>query len=227
MQKAGGVSHNFGKRYNARTGDSVQGINQSSKFEKKVLKVIKKEIEGKYVDNFGNYSNIGATTTPVGLSLSGQGSAVGTHTGDSIHLQHLVLRVAAYQNNTTAVQPQNIVRVIVFRWNQNSNVTTPSATSVLTVASLASAGASICSDYNVLELQNGNLQILYDQYLFTSLNGSSAAVKIEMELDSDVAFSPGSSAGTGHLYLLVISDDAGVVSPCPSYAFYSRVTFMD
>ncbi len=217
----------FGQEVNVSTGDTLFSP-VSSKLERAIEKVVASEQEPKYLDTVAGYTNISAAgTINANLTSLAQGSGGIQRTGDQVRLRSIQLRVAGYQNNTTSVQEPNIVRVIVYRWMYNTAVSVPTPTDVLSQSSILSIGQSITSHYNVLNERRGVVQILHDSYHYTSLNANSFAFSWSLELDSEVAYNPSATSGIGHLYLLILSDDAGVVSPCPSVAYSSRVIFQD
>jgi len=213
------------RKFNKATGVESQGPND--KLAKKVKAIITKEIEIKAFDVPVNYTNVGASGNVGPLTFITLGTGASQRIGDTVRLKYIEIRVAGYQNNTTSVQFPNIVRVILFRWNQYTNVSAPSGTSVLQVAALGTIGTSICSPYADTTQRSNQVQVLHDSYHFTSLNSNSFAFLIRQKLDSEVVFAAGTTDGRGHLYLMINSDDAGVVSPCPSVAYYSRVSYID
>ena len=184
--------------------------------------------ELKYKDTALAYTNINAAGNVACLTVISQGVTETTRVGDSVTLRRVDLRVSGYQNNTTSVQYPNIVRVIVFRYTTNTALGgAPLATSVLTYASTLDIGASITSLYNTQSQQDGSVQILHDTYHVTSLNSNSFAYAWSMDLDSEVTYNPSLTTGSGQLYILVLADDVGLVSPCASVAYSARVLFTD
>jgi len=227
VSSSGGISQELGIKYNRRTGATAPGFVPKTKTEKVVHNVLRKTLEVKFLDTAANYANISAAGTLAQLTTIAQGAGGSQRVGDEVRLQKLILRVAGYQNNTTSVQLPNIVRVIVFRWNEYTNATAPTGTAVLQVASVGSIGQTITSPYCAVYLHSGDLQILHDSWHYTSLNSNSFATKIELDLDSELSFVAAATTGSGHLYLALFSDDVGVVSPCPSVAYNARVQWVD
>jgi hypothetical protein len=222
----GGVSRGpQQRRFNPRTGASPVG--GDGKFARKVKKVILDEVEVKTFDVASNYANVSAACNVSNLTQITTGTGPSQRTGDTVKLKHIELRVAGYQNNTTSVQYPNIVRVVVFRWGTYTNVSVPTGTSVFQVAAIGSIGSSICSPYAEATQRSGQVQVLHDSYHMTSLNSNSFAFKFEMALDSEITYAAGGTDGKDGLFICLQSDDAGVVSPCPSVAFYSRVSYVD
>jgi len=200
---------------------------KESRFEKKVKKVLDREIEPKYFDTSFTYFNVGAGGTTTSLSEIAQGTTQTTRVGTDIRIKQIQFRLSAYQNNTTSVQLPNVVRVILFFWHDNNSVFPPLPTSVLQTASIGSIGQSITSPYVWENERQGTLEVIHDSYHYPSLNGSSIAMTYCKAVDRPVSFTQGGNFGIHKLYVCVLSDDAGVVSPCPSVSFYSRLTFID
>jgi len=215
-------------RFQSHSGTNELSKRKASASASKILRVIRAEQEPKFLDTTSGYSNVSAAGALTNLTAIGQGVGGSQRTGDFVRLSKLVIRVAGYQNNTTALQFPNIVRVLVVRWNLNNAVSPPAVGDVLTTASTLSIGQSITSTYNSLQLKEGAMEILHDSYHFTSLNSNSFAFCKELDVSRfEIDFNPTANTGFGHIYVLMQSDDAGVVSPCPSVAFSSRVVYDD
>lgn len=193
-------------------------------------RVTLKQAEKKYNDVKVAYTNIGAGGYTA-LLTDGitQGVGANSRVGDRLKPVKLEFRITAYQNNTTSVQPPNIIRVILFQWDQNAGAT-PAVGDVLEYASLTNPGESICSPYKWINLVQKNLHVLKDFTMKTTLNGNSAyhkSIITKRMRDVEYATAGSSTVYDQGIYALIIADDAGVVSPCPSFSLYSRLTYVD
>jgi hypothetical protein len=196
-------------------------------FERKVRKVIDKTDELKRFDFSLDYFNVGAGGSVVSLTDVPQGITQTTRVGTDIAIKQFEFRLSAYQNNTTALQLPNLVRVILFIWHDNNSTFSPLPTSVLQTASILSIGPSICSPYQWETERQGTLEVIHDEILKTSLNAFSDALVFKKTMDHPVSFTQGTNSGAHKLFCCVLSDDAGVVSPVPAVSFFSRITYAD
>lgn len=182
---------------------------------KKALSLI--NVEKKYVDNNNTGFSIGTTPTITPLSLIAEGITEGTRTGNSVKLYSHFTRFSV-QINASATATR--VRMITFI-DKVSAGSAPSVTQLLTASTVLSA---LNKDYC-----GSRFKILSDRMICLSQAGRQEAyTKVFNKLGTHATFI-GSGAtqadlGTGHVYLLFISDEA---TNTPTGSLYSRISYID
>jgi hypothetical protein len=186
-------------------------------------------------------SGISALTTGtfVDLSTIGQGVTRDDRVGDRLVLKKLDWRckiVASTGGLLASADAYDTVRVILFRWWDDTAVNTPLLGNIL------KQGAS-GTDYTVASLNKDDAEqytLLSDDcyvvYNTTVYNGSALAVEpgpghvafvkktIVPGGDKHVTYVNNANTGVGHVFMLVVSDSAFTPHPIISYAMLLEYT---
>lgn len=134
--------------------------------------------------------------------------------------------VGALSNAFAAADLNNQTRIMVFQWMDDA---------VPTVASTLEGGSVL----SPIEINNyNNIEVLYDENFATFMAafdpvnnyGSSTShtrrIYIKGKKMRNVEFnSTGGGLSKGGIYAVIVSDSA--IAPSPTYAIYSRLTFLD
>lgn len=164
---------------------------------------------------------IAGTTQVTSLANIVNGAGANQRLGDEIEYRYLKARFTITMADAT-----NIVRVIFFKWKDNTAYSTPSYTKILKPD--VSGIVTPYSFYNDNEKQS--YSIIYDQ-IFTGTNGTSNVNLIQNRVLRFLVkgkakyISDASTDGTNKLYRLMISDSAG--PPNPSVYWMTEVGYTD
>lgn len=194
-----------------------KGSKLNKRQTRQVKRIVGNNIESKVADST-ILTTFDAAGTFIVLSKPAQGDAYNERSGDVIKAQRLTWRL-----QTTVADNTNIVRVIIFKWNLDNNITGPSTTAVLETLNVLAY-----VDYQAL--QQSKVQILHDRTYALStearpnmiLTGSLYGKKLGKK---KIGFNQGATTGIGHYYMMVISDS--VASPHPGISGFFRLTFTD
>lgn len=202
--------------------------------KREVKKLIHGQVEDKYIESVYPYT---AQSYSSGLVVPNQLTSTfiqevgqGQRIGDRVTLRSVHIRMSIYHNTTTTTDPQNNYRVIVFKWKLSTQVLTPTAANVLQyTAGLASLNYAVDSPYNWKKQQDDAFAILYDKSF--SISPQSPAVCHNIRLTKylgNLNFEPGGSfLASGHIYLMVLCDDASTVGSCPYIGYIARTIYED
>lgn len=150
------------------------------------------------------------------LSVVPQGDTDQTRDGDMLYCKGLSFNYACYPSET------NVMRVIIFRWNVSNALASPTPSSVLdNVGFVNSPLANYVQDQRRQRL----FTILYDKIHGINLDNPTVVRHKYIKLRSRIAFDAATTAGKGHIFLLVVSDSGAV--PHPSFNFGSKLMFTD
>lgn len=208
--------------------------------KKQVKKIVSSEIETKhFYDGVAPFavSNAGVISQ---LSLVPQGVQVAQRIGDSINLQKLTLNFDCIASQATlgnwlAGDAYNNLRMIVFRWYENTVSTFPSVSDVLNTTT---AAYTYLSPLNMDRIEAGIVHIVHDQtYILENTpywNGTttlfaSGQSSIHNTMNKQlygrklgkkkIFFNNNATTATNHLYLLCISDSSATPHPYAQYSF--------
>lgn len=171
------------------------------------------------VQNTSNVTNGGDTYWLTGITT---GTGANQRTGQTVKLDSMSFRWIAYRNTTDTSAGQT-VRIMLFIDNQPLQVL-PIPAFVLT---------DVSAPYGPISYLNmdsrGRYHVIYDKTILLSLTGDSIKAgehneKMTHHLVWDVAGDLQADALGGHIYALVICDDA---ANTPLVTFSSRIRFYD
>jgi len=204
-----------------------------------VRQMIEAKIERKafaFSTGFIAVTTAGTTTRLTGIA-SGSGRV--QRVGDLVTVKKLSFRYVVQVGATgliAAADQYNTVRVIVFRWLEDDGAVAPVTSNIL--SGLASSNVTL-QNYNYDDKQL--YQVLHDKthVVFNTpiWNGSAAQWQhgvegtfvtpetVEYKMNSPIEFDFDNIQGTGHLYVLLVSDSA--FTPNPSIEFVAEVEYLD
>lgn len=201
-----------------------KGYTKGKKLNKVQKKQVKRLITGsqelKAKDDSVNTTadNAGSLTY---FNLPAQGDGLSERSGDQIQLKKLMFRF-----HITGADTTNIFRVIIFRWSQNNalGANVPVTTDILQTA-------NVMSFYNYTNEHDTKVRILYDKTITLSVTGDTEVDLIKGSLYGTrlgrkiIDFNAATTLGTNQIYMLMISDSAGI--PHPSIKGYWRIEYTD
>lgn len=177
----------------------------------------------------GAVTTSGAITLLSGIS---SGSTFQTRIGNKARVEALKLRWAAVVGDV-----YNFLRFIIFRWNPDSAVDSPTQSTLLD-----SNGASVVdpTHYPLNWLLRKKFKVLHDEtmsletmaYYTTSVQYGPGSGKwtrtgvVDMPLRNLITFDTNTTGnGVGHIYLMVVSDST--LTPNPSFNWAGQLLFSD
>lgn len=222
-----GPSHP-GKRFLKKNKLTPQARNE-------VKSIIRRGLETKYVDSYQGYSNINWNPQVNRLTYSTnngeiiQGDAQGQRDGNRIKLYSLNMRISAYLAplTTAYVNAGHTMRVIIFRWNRDFNVTAPTTSLLLqNPGSVVQYTYAVTSQFNWDNMKQKAFKVLFDKR-YTVTDAKSIADNLSIKLGTYVDYTTGTNAsGTGHIYMYVFCDDPTFAgTPVVKFQFESRLTY--
>lgn len=194
-------------------------------FRKKVLSVMKEEVEKKFIDALAINNPVGYDS-PLVIPLSNPAQGLGdggNRVGDKITLNGFHQEIIA--SPTTAA----VYRWVVFQWHMDSAAIAP--TPALVLASTAS-GADVIAPYN--HDHAPKFTIICDKTFTSVASGdSNLAVrqctlnlnKIGYGFKKEVSFNAASANGENLLYMMIITSNP--VAAGDLVTFYGRTTYRD
>lgn len=175
-----------------------------------------KEVELKYRDR--EYTgSAGIDTAGVILPLSDP--QTGTSTSQLIGRTFLIKSILVRYQLFVA-DSYNSVRVIIFRWNNNSIPTVPDVLEDYSTS--ATAGP-----LSPIRIENSsNIQVLYSNIFALSQGVVDTSVdKLYIQKNIRAEYNDDGSKGIGHVYMLIVSDSIAVSHP--TYTVISRCRYLD
>jgi len=147
-----------------------------------------------------------------------QGDGVSDRNGDAIKLKRLRVRLHLIGADST-----NVIRAIIFRWNNNDSTSVPVIADVLQTLNAV-------SQYQYTSDRQNEFHIVADKTFTFSLNGTNAKDWIIAYYGrklgkKSLIFNASLTTGTDMLYLLLLSDS--VASPHPTIGGYCRLEYTD
>lgn len=170
-------------------------------------------VEVKRFRVYSNSINLTSAGTLFSLGSITAGTASNNRIGRQITLKSLLLRYSITQNGAT-----NQNRIIIFRWNSDSQPTVPD---VLPFDSAIYWLEPINED--TLE----DIQVLYDKMVVTGVSGTAAPVytdKVYLKLGGKCKFTT-AGPDNGSVWMYIASDQS--VANFPYMQYYSRLSFTD
>lgn len=191
-----------------------------------------RQIETKYCDTTASaLTGVTYTGALIPFSPPAAGTGVNQRVGDKVTVKELQLKYEVVGYDTT-----NLLRVLIFKWNNDDSVYSPGVGSVFGAGDLATGYAPL-SRYNWDNLKGKDFEILYDECHALSFNNTTAAPGSECHVKSVRLFgrrlgsvpviqlNSGAVTGKGNYYVLVISDSA--VAGHPKVAYTMRMLYTD
>lgn len=172
-------------------------------------------------------TSVSSSGTILSLTDIPQGSNVNQRTGDSVYIEKLYVN---YTVNAANNDVYSSLRVIIFQWKVNTQITAVNPTPTNILQNVVAFGIYNFYDWNL----SNQFIILYDR--IHSLSGISTAPTAstnqcffgEIPLDRAIKkleFQAGSTNGNNQIFLLVISDSS--VIPFPNFVMNSRLIYTD
>lgn len=192
---------------------------------KQALAVFSSHVEEKFLDTTSaalsvDYSGgIGLFTMP------SAGTSSSNRVGDEITITKL-----DFKYNIIVADTTNLVRVVIFKWNNDDGQYSPIVGSIV-ASGYTAQGFSALFNYNWDNLKAGDFEILYDKCHQLCTNGEQGQVHTVQLWGRGLGSTPkiqlnsGATTGKGRYGLLYISDSAAVSHP--SIAYSCRLTFKD
>jgi len=185
--------------------------------KKQVKQLISKEEELKAKDS-SVLSSVDAGGVISKFLVPPQGDGVSDRNGDAIKLKRLRVRLHLIGADST-----NVIRAIIFRWNNNDGTTVPVIGDVLQTLSTA-------SQYQYTSDRQNEFHIVADKTFTFSLNGTNAKDWIIAYYGrklgkKSLTFNAALTTGTDMLYLLLLSDS--VAAPHPTVGGTCRLEYTD
>lgn len=198
----------------------LKGAKLNPRQKREVKRIVGTAIESKYVDTAVLLSPSSSGVLQL-VSVPSQGTQQGQRSSDTIKLQKMMMRLNFASSDTS-----NVMRIVVFRWNVDNLITTPSVSDVL----YNLATVSPMAHYNYPNLEQNKFAILFDKTYALSEQGRPSVVLVHSLYGKKLgkkklAFNAGAITGKGQIYMLFISDSAGV--PHPGVGGYVRLMYED
>lgn len=206
----------------APRGKKTKNVKMDTKKIKAIVREeLKEDVEVKYL--LTNHQSLSIDTTGELYSLTNvsQGTGDSNRIGDEIKISALELRINALYGDTT-----NYLRIIVFQWLANDDISAPIVGDVLYDAS--SSIPYVLSYYNNDTL-GSDYSVLYDKV--HSLNNTyktnfSQNIFIPMKYaKKKVQYVAGTTNGSHKLYILLCSDSGAI--PHVTVNMVARLTYVD
>lgn len=195
--------------------------NIKSIVKREIENAMKRETELKYFDTQFTGSISNSFTQSNNLTNITQGVGQLQRVGNEVILKSIQGKMHFIVGDTT-----NLVRVTIVKWHEDSGVCgIPTYQSIL--QSTVSLPTDILSAYHVEN--SPSYDILFDRtfVLNTAAANTSKVIKFYVPLkgrNQKISFNDSAITGTGKLYLLFISDSAGIPHPLIDMYFRTRYT---
>lgn len=186
-----------------------------------VKSIIRKESETKYNDALFQASP-DYTGTLADMFAPTQGTAdANQRVGDKVKLRSSRISIKMTCGDTV-----NFVRIILFQWYPNTNLSVPTVGTIL--FDISTADRAIVSPY-VFDYQN-QYHIIYDKVFTLATTGNNYIRTVTFKpnlkyVKKGIEFTAASVNGSNKLYMIAISDS--VLDPDPSVFAYWRVFYDD
>lgn len=199
--------------------------------KKQVRRMIARAHEDKFIDDYTNISaGVTSSGTVTQLGVPAQGTGVSQRVGDTIEVKRIELQYVLAGGDV-----YNNIRVIVFKWNVDSNLSAPTLASVLYTTNVTPVIAPYVWD----NIKSKEVQIVYDRTHSLSYGCQLATVSsngIETQHQKvnlfgkrlharKVEVDQGGTTGYGIYYILFVSDSA--ITPNPTFGFNARIVYED
>jgi len=189
-----------------------------------VKRVMNENKELKVYDENSSAFTIGAGATLSLLSGITQGAAQAQRVGDQVELVSLEITYEVVQANTDIYSN---TRVLIFQWFPNTTLIAPVLASIL----YNTAAIGPYSQYNWQ--YRDQYHVIYDKLFSQAGISTSVASSTNMSVlrhrltnfRKPIKYTPGTAAGSNHLYFLFMSDST--IAPFPVGSFATRLEYRD
>jgi len=206
------------KKQNTKSSNNRGGPNGKPVTKKQVEQMIRGEQELKFIDTV-NATTISYAGSVIALSDVGQGTSNITRIGNDITPRKLEWRITF-----ACADAYNVLRFIVFRWNQRFSVDPPDPSDILQVVSSSNA---VNAPYTFDE--RAAFKIIHDEtvtmVLSTSRNTIEVKGDIRLKQKNVDNFGTSTTDVMNGYYCLFISDSSAVSHPGINY--YFRLVYAD
>lgn len=214
------------KGYNVFFARRQRKLNRRQK--KEVKNLIGRNIEKKQGDIVSGLTGVTYSGTVTALAAPANGTAFNQRVGDRIHASMIELNYSVVGYDST-----NLMRIIIFKWNNDDGQYSPISSSILQFISVDYAPLST---YNYDNFKAKDFTICYDKTHALSFNDNAAVpgsqvITVRTKLfgkrlgNKNINFNTGATTGEGKYYLLAISDSA--VAGHPKLNYDIRLTYSD
>lgn len=189
--------------------------NQSldNKIQSQIDKALKSKAEHKSFDQ-GFNSTVSSTGTLLKLTPIPQDDSDSGRDGDQLLINRVQCKISF-----AGADPTQVMRMLIFRWNQDDSSAAPVVGDILQTT----------SPYSPLTRDNERAKkfsVLDDFFVGTSSTGINVKTKtVDKLFSSAIKFQTASTAGTGHLYAFMVSDSTAITHP--TIAFIFRAYYYD
>jgi len=160
------------------------------------------------------------------LSAMGQGTGIAQRVGDQVRCQFMELNFDLYYTNAAGLGTAgHAARLIVFRWNIDTSITTPGLGSILEYTGNIN---TMNSPYTWNAQKQKDFTVLLDR-VYGLFQGRSEVRRLRIPLrGSRIDFDPAATTAEGHLYALWLGDDVtGAHTPDLSVQYQTRLVYKD
>lgn len=221
---AGKMYNATAKRFKRRVKMVKKGPKLSSRQKSEVKRLITNRQEIKHFDVASAAAQIDRGSQLTQLSTIPQGAGVSARVGDELLVKRLEFRFDGWYV-IGATQSQHAFRLIIFRWNLDTGVSTPSLGSIIAGAATIN---DICAPYDFNAKNQGDFTVLYDKMYSLGSTAQGVVRQLNIPVNRKMDFDPGTTAASGHLYALLIGDDVtGAHTPDIQVQWQSRVFYTD
>lgn len=194
--------------------------------KREIKRMIMADLEKKFIDDAFGYQQADYGTGMFVIGSMNQGAGVNQRVGDAIKYLRMNFKLGCYYSaSLTLANVQHQLRCIIFKWNVDSSVTTPTNAAIL-----ATVGSVFItqSQLNESNRRQGDFTILMDETFSVGSSSSALAIERNIPMKGGCRFAPGAATGEGLIYLWVFADDVtGAHSPSLQFQYSSRIWFTD
>ena len=188
-------------------------------------KYVKQEIKREGVDKYSDTNVLPASVTGAGLifgplTLVAGGLTEITRVGDA-----LIMDEISYTFSLSMADTTNIMRVIIFQWNDNNAINPP--TPALVFQQLLTAPHIGQLNWN--SIKNNTMNVISDK-VYTGVLGQDSTIKVikgklfgKRLPRKRLQFIPATVDASAHIYVMTLSDSTA--APHPTFAYSSRLKF--
>lgn len=219
------------RRYAMGFTGSRQQRKLNKRQKREVKQIVGRRLESKYFDFGFGATGINSTPSIVQMSAVPQGAADSNRVGDTLNLKKLTVRMQFVGGDI-----YNTVRVIFFRFKQDTAVAAPTVAEIYDNTATGSTYV-LCPAPN-LENQD-KFHIIYDKVITLpqmnnggSTTNTSNSVKTWVKSfygrrlgPKRIRFTPATTSGWGHIYIAVVSDS--IIAPAPTVYLNARMEYTD
>jgi len=204
----------------------LKGAPLSQKQVMQVKKIVEKPVEKKYFDRTYDYQDVLITPTFTDLTNPETGIEPFNIVGSEMNLLSLQYKFFFLKPSTDET---NIIRYIIFQWFPDNQNDLPQWAQIMQYKTGGSPSSTIevMSPYVLGEGSTRNFKILVDEMFYLDADNSVQLVKgfINKGFRSSIEVDGPTQQGTGHVYLLFLSDS--LFAGHPKITGYTRIRFTD